>query len=712
MVDERQDTGGSQVADKQWRRYVRARDMGHADFVQDALRFQAYYEGDQWEASVRKKLEAEGRPALTINMVLSTINAMLGEYANKQADLLFKPKHNASFENAQTLTKLAMQILDDNDYESVEWDMVTDGLIPGRGFLDVRLGFEEHMQGDIKIRAIDPTEIVLDPDAKEYDPRTWTDVTRTYWATPDELEAEYGEAKRDEIEALVSRGNYYGHDSFEFERTGFGDHDSPWDYQYADATDRTIRSIRVLSRQHKRLINADFFVDPQTGDMQEAPMDWSKERRREFAMQMGLLIHSRPSQRIRWTVTVDKVVLHDEWSPYESFTFIPFFPYFQRGRPFGAVQNLIGSQDHLNKSTSQELHVINTTANSGWTAEEGTLVNMSEDELAERGAETGLVLVHARGSNPPQKIAPNQVPTGLELLSNKSRQFLREISGLEGVLGIGSPEISGVALEGKNQRANIQLQVPFTNLGRTRRILGKKLLELLQRFYTEHRAITIVKRAPRADESPEEQVHINQPDGEGNIFNDITQGRYDVKVATQPSRDNWDDVQFAEAMQMRESGVHIPDHIIVRYSRLADREEVAEQLAELAGQSEPTEQELEMMQMRQQLEIQTAQAELEKLQSEVEEIQSRAQLNTAKATQHEGGMDSPDNSLRLQELESKIQMKREELQTRLRLAQMTHSAGREKQMAQGAVQLAQANQQNETQLQQSMLNLQGRNQQR
>ena len=710
MSQAAQELKGSEVAERQWNRYVRARDAGHRHFIEAAERYRSYYEGDQWEEKVRKKLEDEGRPALTINMVLSTINAMLGEYTNRQASLSYKPKHNGTFDRAQILTKLAQHILDENDYESVEWDCVTDGLIPGRGFLDVRLDFEQHMQGDVRIRALDPTEVVLDPDAKEYDPDTWTEVIRTFWSTPDEIEVEFGKDKRDEVEGLVSRGSYYGYDSFEFDRNRFGQDHDPSEFHYRDDTDRDIRSIRVVSRQHRKVTKASFFVDPQSGDLSAVPMGWSNERRDEFAERMGLFIHRKPTQRIRWTVTVDKVVLHDDWSPYETFTIIPFFPYFQRGRPFGAVENLVGSQDHLNKTTSQELHVINTTANSGWTAEEGTLVNMTEDELTERGAETGLVLVHARGSNPPQKIQPNQVPTGLDLMSNKSRQFLREISGLEGVLGISSPEISGVALEGKNQRANVQLAVPFMNLARTRRILGRKILELVQRFYTENRLITIVRKTPGHDEQSTEQIEINKPDEFGDIANDITLGRYGVAVATQPSRDNFDDVQFAEAMQLRQNGVAVPDHIIVRYSRLADRDELSELLAKQVGAAEPTEQELQLQQQQQELAIQTAQAELEKLVSESQEIQSRAQLNAAKAEQEGAGIDSAENQLKLQDLEAKIRMKREELQTRLQLAQMTHSAGREKAAAQGAVQLATAQKQGDTQLQTTLLNLQGRSQ--
>lgn len=686
------------LAERQWQCYLRDRDAGHVDYLKEAEKYQNYYMGEQWETAVLKKLEEEGRPALTINLILSTINAALGEYSQRQARIGYKAKNTDANDISQVLTKLAMHTLDDNDFDSVEWDMVVDGFVSDRGYLDVRMDYDEHMRGEVSMTSVDPTEIVLDVDAKEYDPRTWNRVTRTYWQTLDEIENTYGKEKQEEVEGLVATGSYYSYDSFEFNRNTFGESDwTQWEYNAGLGGEKQIKNVRVISRQYRKLVNAHYYVDPRTGDMSEVPMDWSTEQREQFGMQFGLMIHRKPTSRIRWTVTCDHVILHDEWSPYETFTIVPYFPYFLRGRPMGMVKNLIGSQDHLNKTTSQELHVVNTTANSGWTAEEGTLTNMTEDELAERGAETGLVLIHARGSKPPEKIKPNPIPTGLELISNKSRQFLREISGMEGVLGIASPEISGVALEGKQNRANIQLQVPFTNLARTRRILGRKLLELFQRYYTEHRVLSITKTHPKMGEERSERVEINTPTVTGAIHNDITKGKYDATVTVQPSRDTYDDIQFAKAMELRTNGIMIPDHIVVQYSGLADRDEIAEQLKELAGMAEPTEQELELMQMQQELQIQSAQGELEKLQAEVMEIQSRAQLNTAKATQEAGGMDSPENQLRLQELEAKIQTKREELMTRIELAKMTHRFNSQKQSVQSAVQLASVRQQTETQ---------------
>ena len=206
----------------------------------------------------------------------------------------------------------------------------------------------------------------------------------------------------------------------------------------------------------------------------------------------NLSIISKMVKKVRWTVTCDHVVLHDDWSPYDDFTVVPFFAYFRRGRPFGMVRNLLSPQEQLNKIASQELHIVNTTANSGWMVESGSLVGMNPDDLEEHGAETGLVLEYARGTTPPTKIQPNQIPTGLDRISQKAAANVKAISGInDSMLGTDSAEVSGIAIQAKQNRGTIMIQVPLDNLNKTRQYLAEKTLNLIQRFYTEERLIPV-----------------------------------------------------------------------------------------------------------------------------------------------------------------------------------------------------------------------------
>jgi len=68
------------VVDRQWAAYIRARDAGHLEWVKEARKFDEYYYGKQWDDQVKAALDAQKRPAHTINLVLSTVNAVVGQY--------------------------------------------------------------------------------------------------------------------------------------------------------------------------------------------------------------------------------------------------------------------------------------------------------------------------------------------------------------------------------------------------------------------------------------------------------------------------------------------------------------------------------------------------------------------------------------------------------------------------------------------------------
>jgi hypothetical protein len=659
-------------ASYQWDRYVRARDNGHAEYIYMAKKCDDFYRGEQWHQEDEAALEAEGRPALTINTILPTINTILGEQSSRRADIKFKPRRGGDQEVADVLTKVFMQVADNNKLDWVENQVFADGLImDGRGYFDVRMDFTDHVEGEVRITAKDPLDILIDPDAKDADPKTWSEVFETKWMTLDEIQEAYGEKKAEELRFIAENGNSFGRDSVEFEEQRFGDLDpdddlfgsmvSPDEDDYGN-----IRSLRVIERQYKIMSRVNCFVDPNTGDSREAPDAWNDRKIKKFAKEYGLTVVSKMKRKVRWCVTCDKVVLHDDWSPYNDFTIVPFFAYFRRGRPFGVVRNLLSPQEQLNKIASQELHIVNTTANSGWMVESGSLVGMTADDLEEHGAETGLVLEYARGTTPPQKIQPNSIPTGLDRIAMKAAANIKAISGInDSMLGSDSPEVSGVAIQAKQNRGAVMIQVPLDNLKKSRQYLAEKVLNLIQTFYSEQRLIQVTDESDPL--KPREEVVINEMTPEGTIINDLTIGEYDVVIATAPARDSFDEVQFAEAIGLRQAGVAIPDDAIIEYSHLSKKGELAKRIRMMTG-VEQSEEQMQAAAMQQEIQMQQIQLEIEKMQAEVRKIQSEVAVNMAKV------QDTADvqPQLRVQELQAKLAMKEQELTLRRELADLTN----------------------------------------
>lgn len=649
--------------------YVRARDAGHREWVAEAKQFSDFYVGKQWREQDILRLEAEGRPALTINMILSTVNVLLGEQSLRRADFQFKPRRGGTEESAHALTKLAMAIGDANKYDWVESQVFSDGVIEDRGYFELRMNFDERIEGDLEIKSLDPRLVIPDPDAKSSDPQEWKEVFITRWWSLDDIAREYGDEKARELEIVGLSGQHYDRDSMDIvvgDRFGETTLDTSAEGVQIDEEARAfVRSVRIIDRQYWRNTRVFVLVDPTTGDQRELPVGWKKKEAERFAQQLGLAVYPKTVRKVYWRVTADRVVLHDDWSPYRTFTVIPYFPFFRRGKPFGLVRNLLSPQEQLNKTSSQELHIVNTTANSGWIVERGSLSGMTADELAASGSKTGLVIEYNPGRNPPDKIKPNTVPTGIERLGAKAHNFIREISGIsKAMLGVEKAEVSGVALREQKNAGAIQVQVPMDSLAHTRFMVARKILELIQDYYTDERIITITQDLEPGQ--PVEDLVINGQGPDGEIINDVTTGEYDIVIGTMPHRDAFDDVQFAEALNLREAGVMIPDHHVILYSHLAQKHKIAAEVQQMAGLGPKSEEQIEQEQMLTQIQIATLQAELAKLEAQAMELQSKAELNMARTGEIADGSEA-----QLRELEMKMAKTREEIGLRERLAELS-----------------------------------------
>ena len=675
------------LARRQWEAYTRARDHGHTDYIEIAKQCDAFYRGEQWDEADIAALDDQGRPALTINTILPTINTVIGEQSTRRADVQFKPRGSGVQETADVLTKLFLQIADNNKLDWIESQVFSDGLIQDRGWFDVRIDFSDHIKGEVRITQKDPLDILIDPDAKEYDPKTWKEIFETKWMSIDDIEEVYGQEQADKLRVIAEVGSTLGSDSIEYEEERYGDTYSgeyASDYPHNPEEARALRAIRVVERQHYKLKECMFYVDPVTGDKREVPYSWDEKKYKKFADDFGLYIITKQVKKVRWTVTADTVVLFDDWSPYNCFTLVPYFPYWRRGKPFGMVRNLLSPQEQLNKISSQELHIVNTTANSGWIVESGSLTGMTADDLEEHGAETGLVLEFNRGSTPPGKIPPNQIPTGLDRISQKAALNVKTISGIsDAMLGTDSAEVSGIAIQAKQNRGVLMIQVPLDNLRKTRYYLAEKVLELVQQYYTEERIIQITDENDPM--KPSVPLVVNQVTPEGRIVNDLTLGEYEVIISTMPSRDTFEETQFAQAIELRKVGVPIPDDLIVEYSHLQRKGEIAQRIRAMQGTNPPTEAEIQIKQFQAEATIAQTQLEISRLEAEVARLQSETQLNMAKA---QGEATEPQ--VKVAELQSKLQMKREELDLRERLSGMTNDIRREQSETTAAAKIATA----------------------
>lgn len=567
-----------ELARTQWERFEYLKVRGHNAFVEKAARCESFFAGDQWEQADLDTLKAQRRPALTINKIISTLGTMMGEQIYNRNDTTFRPSTGARAETAESLSMLWKQLAQDNQLAWVRSELFCDGIIRSRGFVDIRLAFDDSMQGEVNIENLNSKNVLIDCDAEEYDPDRWNDVIVSKWMCPQDIEILYTKEDAEALRLRDGAGFSFGYDSIDLYRDRFGGAAEFSQGHNAEDTNGIRRNIRVLDRQHRKLDRYEHFVDLQTGDTRPVPSTWDRNKiasvLEKTQGRMGVI--KKLAKRVRWTVTADDIVLHDAWSPYKHFTVVPYFPYFRYGRTIGLVENLLGSQELLNKVTSQELHVVNTTANSGWKLKAGSLKNMSIEELEMKGAQTGLVL-ELDDTASAEKITPNATPTGLDRISYKAEEHIKTISNVSDYQqGNAREDVSGKALQLNRQTGSVNMSKSMDNLSRTDFLIARNVIDIVQEYYTEPRIINIT----HGDLLKEpEALAVNQVDeATGEITNDLTIGEFDIIVSSTPYRDTLEDSQFEQAMAMKEAGVAIPDDVIVENSRLTRKADVAKRM--------------------------------------------------------------------------------------------------------------------------------------
>jgi len=598
------DKSETQIADANWQRYEYGRQRGHQRYCAQARLNDNFYLGGglQWSDDVRAELG--DRPSEEVNEILPSVNAAVGYQIANRMDVAYLPVgRGADEDTAKTLSRVVKQLLTNARYHWKETDVFADGMIEQRGYFDIRLDLDESLTGDLSIDVLDPMDVIPDPDSKSYDPDDWYDVTVSRWLLVDEIAQFWGKERADAVVNSLVPDDDWEEGMEGEERSKFGDNTGGYDSVWSSGG---AKRYRIIDRQYRTYERSLVMISPE-GDVR--PADHLTADQTRALLNDGWLKTRRMQRRIRWCVTSSGRVLHNELSPYRRFTIIPYFPYFRRGKTRGMVDNAISPQRIMNKSISQLEHIVNTSANSGWQGEENQLVNMTDDELAERGAETGLVLIRRQGTQPLQKITPNQVPTGIEHLFQISRGSIRDTTGINDAMRAEqkSSAESGIAIQSRQFAAQQQLAVPLDNLARTRNMVAQHVREIVQTFYTEERVIRIAETDSfgRPVSIP---LTVNQVAVDGSILNDLTVGDYDVSITEQPMQVTFENSQFQQALELRKEGVNIPDQFLIRLSNIADKADLMEMVS---GETQPDPR---------------AEAEAEKLAAQAEQIREDAAL--------------------------------------------------------------------------------------
>lgn len=574
-------------------RFWNVYERGFEKWMRHVARLEEFYLGGgrQWLPEHRATVEGEGRPCYEVNIVKRAVNQAASLQIANRLDVSYLPRGGQADEYiAKVLGKVTKSVMDKAGYRYEETDAFLDGLIQQRGFIDMRMSYEDNFLGDIAITADDPMDNLPDPDGKTYDPDGWTDHHKTRFLTARQIEGLYGKDVADEIVgSSVSYCDLTDFGSEVVERAGFSG--MPPSYArgmgwYED--DAKHRRYRIVDQQTNEYVQALTAVYP-TGE--KRVVDGAPRDQLAWLIDQGVHILKMRMRRVHWRVAAPEVCAIDKTSPYEHISTVGYFPFFRRGKTVGLVDDMVSPQEMLNKFISQFGAVVNASANGGWQGEEKSLANMTDDQFVNDAAKSSIVLLRKAGKPAFEKIKANDVPTGLKEMVDFAHSHLQMIGGTDkNMLGAETPELSGKAMASLSFAGQQQWALALDNLSKTRRLVYKRELRLVQQYMGNERLIRITETDDYGVErhSP---LPLNVIQEDGSVLNDLTVGDYDVVVDERPAQVSDDTTEFNQLMEMRKEGIAIPDAIIVRASNIQDKSEIADALQkqQQAASSDPLE---------------------------------------------------------------------------------------------------------------------------
>lgn len=531
-------------------------------------------EGMQWDEMAIAALKLQDRKGFTWNEIGNIVRTVIGYFLDTRTDKKVLPAATGSGTDnvAEVLTHL-LKILDDiNQMKYVDAEVFLDGIVTGRGFYDARLSFEDNDLGELAVTSSDPFSTILDPDGDQYDLNSLNYVIDDRWVSIDEVRAVYGENASLALTPLLSptaSGMPVG--SLDWVRIS-----APWRYfggqkenvgwrslesYYLQAIDPARKNVRLLDCQHAVHTMRKYWIDLDTG--RKEPVDeawteeqiqrvlaWSKDVYARKGKQSPIMVVRRPGKRIRWTTMVGDIIVFDKWSPYESITKVGYFPWFRRGKTRGMVEDMIEPQEAVNKAGSSEIDIIARSANTGWKYKDTSLTAEQERDLKLYGARPGFNLKY-HGTEAPTRIEPGMQPTALRDLGMRNSDKLKVVSGLnDSALGQLDRVQSGVAVQARQQQSIIAIQCYIDNMSRSKNLLGKKEVELIQNHYTEERLYRVL-----GDDGKQLEVAVNQRAASGEIVNDLVNGKYTLIIDETPLSKSFKSAQLTEAMDYVEKGI-------------------------------------------------------------------------------------------------------------------------------------------------------------
>ncbi len=608
---------------------------GHwAEWVDEAKEAYDVTAGRQWDKEAEDAAEDAKLTTISVNRIDSIVSAVCGSEMTNRQEVRYYPREMSSRgEDGQVsdavvneiFTSAADWIRDECDAADEESEAFRDCVICGIGVTETRMDYEIDPEGVALIMRVSPLEIRIDPAARRPGAMDAQYIRRTRKFSPDEAKLRFG------VEGESDRSN--GGSSGRIERN------NPGQFYTRNLDSDDSDSVTITEYQWWCLEKVYRVLNPNTGQIEEIK-EAQYLRLIEAIPQLQENSFGVRVRRYYRAFRCGSQILEATPLPDEEFTYKLITGKLDetRGVWYGIVRPMIEPQKLLNKQISQTQRIIDNNAKGGLLAEMDAFEDPDQAKLDWAASDTIVWLKPGSlGASPrvtPKPIA--QTPPGIDRLLAIAHEAVQGVSGVNNeMLGIIDREQAGVVDVQRKEAAYGVLKAFFNSLRRYRKVHGRHLLKLIQKYMTDGRLVRITGRTGNVHYLP--------------LVRDPNTARFDTIVDEAPTGPNQKDKVFQFLIQFGGpvlSKLNLPPNVWMKFLEFSPLPtalvgEMQKMIAEMPPQPNPDEEkakgeaakaqsEMQRMQMDMQIEQQRAQMEAQRMQMEAQAASMKNQIEMQK----------------------------------------------------------------------------------
>lgn len=574
-------------------------------------RFEA---GDQtlWN-EIYGNLPAHRRRQFQFNRIRRVVNMISGYQRRNRNSIIVTPIENADEETADQFTKIIMWASQREQILETISESFHGALVTGMNLMQVWMDYRsDPVSGNIKVDNCAYNSFLIDPYFRKADLSDCNGIWKRSYLTKKEIISLLPD-QEEEIVGLQGWGNKDGKFQFMPENYGFSDKNL---ISYDEFYYRDYRTQKML-------------VDTETGET----MEWKSSD--EDALKQYLFLYPQVTvidqeiPTVKMAIVVQGKVMYDGLNPMgiDKYPFVPVLGYFNPQMPYypwriqGVVRGLRDAQYLYNRRRIIELDILESQVTSGFKYKENALVNPKDVFLSGQGR--GIALKEEASMTDVEQIQPPQVPPSMIQLSELLAQEVNQISGVnEELLGSAIDEKAGILAMLRQGAGLTTLQTLFDQLDRSQKLLGSLMIDIIQANFTPGKVKRIVEDEP----APQ-------------FFNKAF-GKYDAAVEQGLNTTTQRQMQFAQMLQLRQTGVPITDEDLLQAATIQNKKDIINNMLknqQAAAQTQQMQMEAAMQEQQARTELAQARAVadqglgVERL-SRVKENQALAEERKAEAT--------------------------------------------------------------------------------